>query len=165
MSIYSLINQYSQRTSDSPPCLPTSSPPSFTPFTHPSYSSAHRELAIQISEQFGVLGAAMGVRVALVIGGMNMMKQGAELARRPHIVIATPGHTHATLYTSNIHMLFNTLTLFMYVLPCTSQESTLCNQYSFSSIINCLSLLTLAPALLLLSLLLGLLRHHCYQHY
>ena len=38
-----------------------------------------------------MLGAAMGVRVALVIGGMNMMKQGAELARRPHIVIATPG--------------------------------------------------------------------------
>ena len=41
----------------------------------------------------------MGVRVALVIGGMNMMKQGAELARRPHIVIATPGQTHITLYS------------------------------------------------------------------
>ena len=61
--------------------------------------TTHRELAIQIAEQFGVLGAAMGVRVALVIGGMNMMKQGAELARRPHIVIATPGQTHITLYS------------------------------------------------------------------
>ena len=50
-----------------------------------------RELAIQISEQFSALGAAMSVRTALVIGGQNMMEQGAALARRPHIVIATPG--------------------------------------------------------------------------
>ena len=68
-------------------------------FTHLTNPYSHRELAIQIAEQFGVLGAAMGVRVALVIGGMNMMKQGAELARRPHIVIATPGQTHITLYS------------------------------------------------------------------
>ena len=70
------------------PSLPPSLPLSFYHLLHPSPC---RELAIQIAEQFGVLGAAMGVRVALVIGGMNMMKQGAELARRPHIVIATPG--------------------------------------------------------------------------
>lgn len=50
-----------------------------------------RELAIQISEQFSALGAAMSVRTALVIGGQNMMEQGSALARRPHIVIATPG--------------------------------------------------------------------------
>jgi ATP-dependent RNA helicase DDX49/DBP8 len=50
-----------------------------------------RELAIQISEQFSALGAAMSVRTALVIGGQNMMEQGAALSRRPHIVIATPG--------------------------------------------------------------------------
>jgi ATP-dependent RNA helicase DDX49/DBP8 len=50
-----------------------------------------RELAIQISEQFSALGAAMGVRTTLVIGGQNMMEQGAALSRRPHIVIATPG--------------------------------------------------------------------------
>jgi ATP-dependent RNA helicase DDX49/DBP8 len=50
-----------------------------------------RELAIQISEQFSALGSAMSVRTALVIGGQNMMEQGAALSRRPHIVIATPG--------------------------------------------------------------------------
>mmetsp|Transcript_35102 Transcript_35102/g.33356 ORF Transcript_35102/g.33356 Transcript_35102/m.33356 type:complete len:520 (-) Transcript_35102:42-1601(-) len=50
-----------------------------------------RELAIQISEQFSALGAAMGVRTTLIIGGQNMMEQGAALSRRPHIVIATPG--------------------------------------------------------------------------
>ena len=50
-----------------------------------------RELAIQISEQFSALGAAMSVRTTLVIGGQNMMEQGAALSRRPHIVIATPG--------------------------------------------------------------------------
>jgi len=50
-----------------------------------------RELATQIAEQFSALGAAMGVRVALVIGGMNMMQQAATLAQRPHVVIATPG--------------------------------------------------------------------------
>ena len=50
-----------------------------------------RELAVQISEQFSALGAAMSVRTTLVIGGQNMMEQGSALARRPHIVIATPG--------------------------------------------------------------------------
>lgn len=50
-----------------------------------------RELAVQISEQFSALGAAMSVRTSLVIGGQNMMEQGSALARRPHIVIATPG--------------------------------------------------------------------------
>lgn len=50
-----------------------------------------RELAIQISEQFSALGAAMSVRIALIIGGQNMMEQGSALSRRPHIVIATPG--------------------------------------------------------------------------
>ena len=50
-----------------------------------------RELAIQISEQFSALGAAVTVRIALIIGGQNMMEQGSALSRRPHIVIATPG--------------------------------------------------------------------------
>ena len=49
----------------------------------------------------------MGVRVALVIGGMNMMKQGAELAKRPHIVIATPGNPET-------YALINTLATLLY---------------------------------------------------
>ncbi|KAF5330615.1 hypothetical protein D9619_006001 [Psilocybe cf. subviscida] len=50
-----------------------------------------RELAYQISEQFEALGSAMGVRCAVVIGGMDMPTQQIMLAKRPHIIIGTPG--------------------------------------------------------------------------
>ncbi|KAH7908287.1 P-loop containing nucleoside triphosphate hydrolase protein [Hygrophoropsis aurantiaca] len=50
-----------------------------------------RELAIQISSQFEALGAAMGVRCAVIIGDDDKMAQAVALAKRPHIVIATPG--------------------------------------------------------------------------
>jgi ATP-dependent RNA helicase DDX49/DBP8 len=50
-----------------------------------------RELAFQLAEQFRVLGAHMGLRDAVVIGGLDMMPQALELAERPHVVIATPG--------------------------------------------------------------------------
>ncbi|CCM04056.1 uncharacterized protein FIBRA_06215 [Fibroporia radiculosa] len=50
-----------------------------------------RELAFQISEQFAVLGSALNVRTAVVVGGMDMMTQALELNNRPHVVVATPG--------------------------------------------------------------------------
>jgi len=50
-----------------------------------------RELAFQISEQFEALGASMGVKCAVVVGGIDMMQQSLMLAKKPHIVIATPG--------------------------------------------------------------------------
>ncbi|EKM80336.1 hypothetical protein AGABI1DRAFT_99944 [Agaricus bisporus var. burnettii JB137-S8] len=50
-----------------------------------------RELAFQIAEQFAVLGAALNVQTAVVVGGMDMMAQALELENRPHVVIATPG--------------------------------------------------------------------------
>lgn len=50
-----------------------------------------RELAIQIKEQFDALGSPLGVRTALVIGGQNIIAQGVELSKRPHVVVATPG--------------------------------------------------------------------------
>ncbi|PSR94076.1 hypothetical protein PHLCEN_2v4504 [Hermanssonia centrifuga] len=50
-----------------------------------------RELAYQISQQFESLGSAMGVRCATIVGGMDMMSQSVALAKRPHIVVATPG--------------------------------------------------------------------------
>lgn len=50
-----------------------------------------RELAVQISEQFTAFGTSICLRVCLVIGGVNMVHQGIELHKRPHIVIATPG--------------------------------------------------------------------------
>ncbi|KAF8577255.1 DEAD-domain-containing protein [Ramaria rubella] len=50
-----------------------------------------RELANQISQQFESLGSAIGVRTAVVIGGLDLMTQAVALAKRPHIIIATPG--------------------------------------------------------------------------
>lgn len=50
-----------------------------------------RELAIQIAEQFTALGANMNIRVALIYGGVDMVKQSLELQKMPHFVIATPG--------------------------------------------------------------------------
>ena len=54
-----------------------------------------RELATQISEQFEALGAPIGVRVLLLIGGLNPVTQQAALEARPHVVVATPGRALA----------------------------------------------------------------------
>lgn len=45
----------------------------------------------QIADQFEVVGKPIGLRMAVVVGGMDMVAQGKELARSPHIVISTPG--------------------------------------------------------------------------
>uniref|UniRef100_A0A3P9K921 Probable ATP-dependent RNA helicase DDX47 n=1 Tax=Oryzias latipes TaxID=8090 RepID=A0A3P9K921_ORYLA len=50
-----------------------------------------RELAFQISEQFEALGSSIGVKCAVIVGGIDMMSQSLVLAKKPHIVIATPG--------------------------------------------------------------------------
>ncbi|KAF9069859.1 DEAD-domain-containing protein [Rhodocollybia butyracea] len=50
-----------------------------------------RELAYQISQQFEALGSSMGVRCAVIVGGMEMTAQAVALAKRPHIIVATPG--------------------------------------------------------------------------
>ena len=50
-----------------------------------------RELAIQIAEQFRALGKTIGFKDAVIIGGMDMVRQGLELSQQPHVVIATPG--------------------------------------------------------------------------
>ncbi|KDQ60742.1 hypothetical protein JAAARDRAFT_55480 [Jaapia argillacea MUCL 33604] len=50
-----------------------------------------RELAYQISQQFEALGSAMGVRCTVLVGGLDMISQATSLAKKPHIVVATPG--------------------------------------------------------------------------
>ncbi|KAI0288170.1 DEAD-domain-containing protein [Russula brevipes] len=50
-----------------------------------------RELAYQISQQFEALGSAMGVRCIVLVGGMDTVTQSIALAKKPHIVVATPG--------------------------------------------------------------------------
>lgn len=54
-----------------------------------------RELAVQISAQFEALGVGMGVRCAVIIGGAeDRVTQAITLAKRPYIIVATPGRLH-----------------------------------------------------------------------
>eukprot|EP01087_Luapelamoeba_hula_P017347 TRINITY_DN5457_c0_g1_i1.p1 TRINITY_DN5457_c0_g1~~TRINITY_DN5457_c0_g1_i1.p1 ORF type:complete len:596 (+),score=125.96 TRINITY_DN5457_c0_g1_i1:56-1843(+) len=50
-----------------------------------------RELAIQIADQFRALGANIGLKCVVLIGGVLRMQQALDLSRRPHVVIGTPG--------------------------------------------------------------------------
>lgn len=54
-----------------------------------------RELAFQIRDAFAALGSVIGVRCAVVVGGMDMVAQAVELSKSgnkaPHVVVATPG--------------------------------------------------------------------------
>jgi len=36
-------------------------------------------------------GSGIGVKCAVIVGGMDMMSQALTLAKKPHILIATPG--------------------------------------------------------------------------
>lgn len=53
--------------------------------------SPTRELAIQIAEQFEALGSGIQVRCSVLVGGIDMMAQAISLAKRPHVIVGTPG--------------------------------------------------------------------------
>lgn len=50
-----------------------------------------RELAIQVDQVFQKMGQDLGLRTAVLIGGESVQKQRAQLRKRPHILISTPG--------------------------------------------------------------------------
>ncbi|EFO20350.1 ATP-dependent RNA helicase in chromosome III [Loa loa] len=50
-----------------------------------------RELAFQIGEQFEALGASIGILIAVIVGGVDTVTQSLALAKRPHVIVATPG--------------------------------------------------------------------------
>jgi len=50
-----------------------------------------RELALQIEETLHQVGAKLGIRTAVLIGGAPMGRQVSQLRARPQIIIATPG--------------------------------------------------------------------------
>lgn len=50
-----------------------------------------RELVFQIKEQFEALGDAIAARCIAIAGGVDSMAQAVALAKRPHIIVATPG--------------------------------------------------------------------------
>ena len=60
-----------------------------------------RELAMQIDEQIEAFGAPIHVRVSLIIGGEDFVKQSESLRQRPHVVIATPGRFLQHLKTAD----------------------------------------------------------------
>lgn len=50
-----------------------------------------RELGIQILEQFSSLGQGINLKCTLLIGGISHFRQVLSLAKRPYLLIATPG--------------------------------------------------------------------------
>ncbi len=69
-----------------------------------------RELALQVEETFKKIGAPLGVRTALVIGGGSMSLQVQALRRNPAVVIGTPGRIidhleHRTVSFKGVGML------------------------------------------------------------
>ena len=50
-----------------------------------------RELAVQVDESLRKIGASIGLRTAVLIGGVPMGGQLHALRNAPHVIIATPG--------------------------------------------------------------------------
>merc|ERR1712151_704995 len=53
--------------------------------------SPTRELCVQIGEQFEAIGSGIKLQTAVIVGGLDMVTQAMALAKRPHVVVATPG--------------------------------------------------------------------------
>ena len=50
-----------------------------------------RELAFQIHQVVSALGAHIGAKSCCIVGGVDMVSQAIALAKKPHVVVATPG--------------------------------------------------------------------------
>jgi superfamily II DNA/RNA helicase len=71
-----------------------------------------RELATQVDESLRMVGAKLGLRTAVLIGGESMPRQLDALRRRPHIIVATPGRLIDHLMQGNVSLSkVNTLVL------------------------------------------------------
>src|SRR4030065_1406614 len=69
-----------------------------------------RELAMQINEELRKVGNSLGLRTAVLIGGVPINPQIVSIRRNPHIIIATPGrlidHLHQkTVNLKNVNIL------------------------------------------------------------
>ena len=69
-----------------------------------------RELAFQVEETLHKLGKDLGLRTALLIGGASIHMQKTSIARKPHIIIGTPGRINdhleqKTLFLDNVSIL------------------------------------------------------------
>jgi len=50
-----------------------------------------RELAFQIASQCEVLGGIFGIKIAILVGGVDISSQVILIKRDPHIIVSTPG--------------------------------------------------------------------------
>jgi ATP-dependent RNA helicase DDX47/RRP3 len=50
-----------------------------------------RELAFQITSVFDALGSTIALHTACIVGGVDMTPQAITLAKKPHVIVATPG--------------------------------------------------------------------------
>lgn len=50
-----------------------------------------RELAVQINDVFTKVGSFMGAKSICIVGGVDQMSQAVALAKKPHIIVASPG--------------------------------------------------------------------------
>ncbi|KAL0477347.1 hypothetical protein AKO1_005805 [Acrasis kona] len=56
-----------------------------------------RELALQIRSHFVALAGDLPLRVALLTGGLDYLKQAHILDKKPHVVVGTPGRIEAAM--------------------------------------------------------------------
>eukprot|EP01080_Neovahlkampfia_damariscottae_P010799 gene10799-3417_t len=56
-----------------------------------------RELADQIKKNFEILAGDVPLRVALIVGGLDFLKQSEILESKPHVIVGTPGRIEASM--------------------------------------------------------------------
>lgn len=52
--------------------------------------------------QFEALGSCIAVRVATLVGGVDFMAQAIALAKRPHVIVGTPGRVKDHLTNTKV---------------------------------------------------------------
>jgi len=66
--------------------------------------SPTRELAVQTAAAFGTLGGAQGIRAVTLIGGEPLGPQVTALAKRPDVLVATPGRLNDHLERRSVSL-------------------------------------------------------------
>ena len=63
-----------------------------------------RELAMQIDAELRKVGNSLGLKTAVLIGGVPIKPQIVSIRRNPHIIIATPGRLIDHLYQKTVNL-------------------------------------------------------------
>ncbi|MFA4845901.1 MAG: DEAD/DEAH box helicase [Patescibacteria group bacterium] len=63
-----------------------------------------RELAVQVEETLRKLAGPLGLRTAVLIGGMSMGPQIKALRAKPHVIVATPGRLIDHMEQKNVKL-------------------------------------------------------------